>query len=71
VKTRVVHCTEPIVSTPALLVVELEVEFEDELVVELELVDITPPCTVEGMVVFVAFLAAAMYAVIVFAPVVL
>jgi hypothetical protein len=53
------------------LVVELEVEFEDELVVELELVDITPPCTVEGMVVFVAFLAAAMYAVIVFAPVVL
>ena len=32
---------------------------------------ITPPCTVAGIVVFVAFLAAAMKAVIVFAPVVL
>ncbi len=62
-KARVVHCTEPLVSTPALFV-----EFDEELVEldeldeldELVEVEMTPPCTVAGMVVFVVALAAVM-----------
>lgn len=57
----VVHCTEPLVSTPALFDVELD-EFDDEDPEELAEAELKiPPWTTAGAVVLVVFLAASMY----------